>query len=371
MTAVEFQSVSKRYSPETPLAVANLNLLCREGELLALLGPSGCGKSSTLKMAAGLEDLTEGEILFGGRPVSALSAGRRNIAMVFEDYCLYPNLTIEENIAFPLSVRGVDKTERHRRVSDVLAMLGLHEIAGRKVTDLSGGAQQRVAIGRAMVRDPDLILFDEPLSHLDGDQRIHLRAEISRLQKTRGITSILVTHDQNEATAMADRIAIMKGGVLQQVDTPARLYARPANTFVANFIGEPPMNLFPGEIGDDAGRITIPMLGEDIVIGDERRRVFAARRHSGLTLGLRPEHLIVEAAGDGAERQANAVVTYREPRGDADSLVLRILRNSATMVAELAGPCTFRTGDKVRLRVPAAHTNLFDSDNGVNLEFDT
>ena len=290
--------------------------------------------------------------------------------MVFEDYCLYPNLTVAENIEFPLAVRSYGKHERRQRVGEILAILGLRDIAGRKVTDLSGGAQQRVAIGRAIIRDPDLILFDEPLSHLDGDQRIYLRAEISRLQKSRGVTSILVTHDQNEATAMADRIAIMKGGILQQVDTPARLYARPANVFVANFIGEPPMNLFSGEIAPAPGRIWIPMLATDIVISDERRRLLETRRTPNLTLGLRPEHLIVESAS--ADHAANALVTYREPRGDADLLVLNLLQDDQPpLIAELAGPTAFRAGDRVHLRILAANTNLFDAESGVNLELET
>jgi ABC-type sugar transport system ATPase subunit len=369
MATVEFQSVSKRYQPGTPMAVIDLNLVCQEGEMLALLGPSGCGKSSTLKMAAGLEELTEGEILFGGVPVSRLPAGQRNIAMVFEDYCLYPNLTIAENIDFPLSVRGYSKTVRKERVDEVLAMLGLTDMADRKVHDLSGGAQQRIAIGRAVVRDPALILFDEPLSHLDGEQKIHLRAEISRLQKSRGVTSILVTHDQTEATAMADRIAIMRGGVLQQVAPPSRLYERPANIFVANFIGEPPMNLFPASVSAVAGHIDVPILAATIAVGDERRRMLEARQTRDLVVGLRPEHLIVETVS--ADRSVNAIIRYREPRGDADSLVLEILNRSGdTLVAELPGPTLFRAGDGVHLRIPAERMHLFDADTEFNLELD-
>lgn len=369
MATVEFQAVSKRYQPQMPPAVINLNMICREGEMVALLGPSGCGKSSTLKMAAGLEDLTEGEILFGGRPVSRLSAGARNIAMVFEDYCLYPNLTIAENIDFPLSVRGYSHAARKERVGDVLAMLGLTDMADQKVRDLSGGAQQRIAIGRAVVRDPDLILFDEPLSHLDGDQKIHLRAEISRLQKSRGVTSILVTHDQTEATAMADRIAIMRAGVLQQVDAPSRLYERPANIFVGNFIGEPPMNLLSASLEGALGHITIPIVGVDVVVDDERRRMLEARRQPDLIVGIRPEHLIVESVS--AARPANARITYREPRGDADSLVLSALnRSDEVLVAELPGPTAFRAGDSVHVRIPPEKMHLFDKDTESNLELD-
>lgn len=369
MATVEFQSVSKQYQPGTPMAVVDLNLVCQEGEMLALLGPSGCGKSSTLKMAAGLEELTAGEILFGGVPVSRLSAGQRNIAMVFEDYCLYPNLTIAENIDFPLSVRGYSQTERKERVDGVLTMLGLTDMADRRVRDLSGGAQQRIAIGRAVVRDPALILFDEPLSHLDGEQKIHLRAEISRLQKSRGVTSILVTHDQTEATAMADRIAIMRGGILQQVATPSRLYERPANIFVANFIGEPPMNQFPATVSGKEGHVEIPILGVEIAVGDDRRRMLEARQSRDLVVGIRPEHLVVEAVS--ASRPLNAIVAYREPRGDADSLVLDVLdRPGETLVAELPGPTPYRKGEGVHLSIPADRMHLFDTETELNLEMD-
>ena len=370
MATVEFRDVSKRYSPGQPPAVDELNLTCGEGEMLALLGPSGCGKSTTLKMAAGLEELTTGEIFFSDKPISGLSSAKRNIAMVFEDYCLYPNLTIEENIGFPLSVRGEDKASRNRRVAEVLTMLGLEDMAGSKVQDLSGGAQQRIAIGRALIRNPDLILFDEPLSHLDGDQKVHLRAEISRLQRSRGFTSILVTHDQTEATAMADRIAIMRGGKLEQVAPPSRLYERPANVFVANFIGEPPMNLLAATFSSSDGALSVAIPGIEIVVDERRRRMLEARRSRDLFVGLRPEHFGIEAAS--AAKLANAVVAYAEPRGDTDSLFLEVLGGAGqTLVAELAGPTPFRRGDRLHVTIPAARVHLFDRDTEVNLELDS
>jgi len=204
--------VWKHYGDVT--AVQNLNLACAEGEMLALLGPSGCGKSSTVKMAAGIEDVSAGEIFFGDRPVSRLAPAARNIALVFEDYALYPHMTVRENISFPLAIRRLPSAEIEARVDKVLDLLALHPFADRDVRMLSGGAQQRTSIGRALVRDPQLILFDEPLSHLDGDQKVHLRTEIKRLQKLSAVTSILVTHDQTEATAMSDRIAVMNHGML-------------------------------------------------------------------------------------------------------------------------------------------------------------
>jgi ABC-type sugar transport system ATPase subunit len=370
MATVEFREVSKRYDPRQPPAVEELNLTCAEGEMLALLGPSGCGKTSTLKMAAGLEELTTGEIFFGGKPVSGLSSAKRNVAMVFEDYCLYPNLTVEENVGFPLSVRGYDKASCKQRVGEVLTMLGLKEMAGSKVHDLSGGAQQRIAIGRALIRNPDLILFDEPLSHLDGDHKVHLRAEISRLQRSRGVTSILVTHDQTEATAMADRIAIMRDGKLQQVASPSRLYERPANVFVANFIGEPPMNLLPATYSSSRGVLSVGIPGVEIFIEERRQRALEAHRSPDIIAGLRPEHLDVETAS--VTKPANAVVAYLEPRGDTDSLFLEVLGGAGqTLVAELAGPTPFRRGDGLRVNIPAARVHLFDRETEGNLELNS
>lgn len=365
MAVVEFQEVNKRYADGQALAVDSLNLRCNEGEMLALLGPSGCGKSSTLKMAAGLEDLTSGEILFGGRPISALPPSQRNIAMVFEDYCLYPNLSVEDNIGFPLTVQRVAAAELSRRVDEITTMLGLETIRKQPVRGLSGGAQQRVSIGRALIREPNLVLFDEPLSHLDGDQRVHLRSEISRLQKSRGLTSILVTHDQNEATAMADRIAIMQGGKLQQVATPRELYLRPANIFVANFIGEPPMNLLAGDIGN-GGTIDIGIPGLRMALTPERRQALESRKPGTLVVGIRPEHVAVIPAASG---NANVRVSYREPRGDVDVLTLVIDGpKPLELVAEIDGPSHYRVNDHLRIEILAAHIHLFDRESEANLE---
>src|SRR5919206_372996 len=238
MASIRLESVSKRYGPV--VAVEDLTLACADGELLALLGPSGCGKTSTLKMIAGIEDVSAGAIYFGERAVTSLDAAERNVAMVFEDYALYPHLTVAQNVAFPLEIRGRAPEAIARAVDDVLALLGLGGVRDVGVRQLSGGAQQRVAIGRALVREPAVILFDEPLSHLDGGHKTQLRAEIKRLQRDSGVTGVLVTHDQTEAMAMADRVAVMHEGVLQQTAAPRELYDHPANLFVAQFIGEPP-----------------------------------------------------------------------------------------------------------------------------------
>lgn len=359
MATIEFRSVSKSYG--TFEAVSDLNLSCAEGEMLALLGPSGCGKSTTLKMAAGIESISDGEIYFGDRPVSRLSPGKRNIAMVFEDYGLYPHLSIRENIAFPLRARGTHDAAGQKRIGEVLALLGLEAQAENPVRGMSGGAMQRVAIGRALVRDPNMILFDEPLSHLDADQKIQLRTEIKRLQKLRGITSILVTHDQTEAIAMADRIAVMNHGVLQQVGQPQDLYERPVNLFVARFIGEPPLNLLP--VREHTGD-AVNGAGWQVGLGGRALPAGA----SSLIMGIRPEHISLAPATPGV---GTAEISYREPRGDVDVLTMRFHAEAGDgdiLVAEIPGPSGFRAGDCVRPLIPTGSVLIFDAESGLNLE---
>ena len=363
LASIRFDGVWKRYGSTT--AVENLNLACPEGEMLALLGPSGCGKSSTIKMAAGVEDVSAGEILFGDRPVSSLGPKTRNVAMVFEDYALYPHMSVRENVTFPLTVRGVPAAEVKTRADEVLDLLGLHQIADRGVSTLSGGAQQRIAIGRALIRDPDLILFDEPLSHLDADMKVHLRSEIKRLQKLTAVTSILVTHDQTEATAMADRIAVMRGGLLQQVGTPHELYAHPANMFVARFIGEPPMNLLP--LREEGGRLVVADSGWPLPLDARLARLAErARVDEDLVAGVRPEHVTIRpSSADGFP----AVIQYREPRGDVD-VIMAAPRGcrGAVVAAEVPGPSRYRAEDLVSVTFSVRHIYLFAGAGGLNLD---
>lgn len=365
MASLHLDRVWKRYGDVA--AVQALSLSCEQGRMLAVLGPSGCGKSSTLKMIAGIETVSEGSIRFDDTDVSTLDPASRNVAMVFEDYSLYPHLSVQDNVAFPLELRGVEPGTRRKRVDEALDLLGLQGLRDTNVRSLSGGAQQRVAIGRALVRDPALVLFDEPLSHLDADQKAQLRTEIKRLQQSAGLTSVLVTHDQTEAMSMADRIAVMNLGVLQQVDTPERLYAAPANLFVAGFIGEPAMNLVPVTLRGEGDRIVLSLstsaAGQVLAIGGplaaDLRERFSGRP---MFLGIRPEHVQVRAAAIGG---AAGRITAREPRGDTD--VLAIEMPGWKLSAEVPGPSAWREEDAVAVTLPEPWLHFFDAESGINV----
>ena len=365
MAHLRIEHVWKRYGAVE--AVRDLTLTCGDGMLLALLGPSGCGKTSTLKMLAGIEDLSAGEIYFDDRPVGGLDAAARNVAMVFEDYALYPHLTVAENIAFPLEIRGWQRVRIDRAVDDVIALLGLDSLRDTGVRALGGGAQQRVGIGRALVRQPAVLLFDEPLSHLDGAQKSGLRAEIKRLQKEAGVTSVLVTHDQTEAMAMADRVAVMDHGVLQQLGSPDDLYERPANLFVAQFIGEPPMNLLPGRLERRGDGLVLYGVSGELALPAAVTAELADRTRTDVVVGVRSEHLrLADAAGPGAGLPG--AVFFREPRGDSD-VVLVDVGGAATarLAVEVEPAAPWRAGDRVRVGVADVPLHLFDGTEGVRL----
>jgi multiple sugar transport system ATP-binding protein len=377
MATIRFDRVWKRYGPVE--AVRDLNLTCEDGEMLALLGPSGCGKTSTLKMIAGIEEVSAGEIFFDERPVGRLAPAERNVAMVFEDYALYPHLSVFENIAFPLKIRRLPRAELQRRVASAVELLGLESLRDASVRRLSGGAQQRVSIGRALVRDPELILFDEPLSHLDGDQKIQLRAEIKRLQQTTGLTAILVTHDQTEAIAMSDRVAVMNEGVLQQCDAPQQLYDHPQNLFVADFIGEPPMNLIAVTLRETDGTTFAEGGGWRMALdGDAAgplRRIATSDR---VILGFRPEHVAPidrSACDEPADSLAGRVV-WTEMRGDSHIVTLAPIETGADgpatcgaqqVTIEVPGAAPPEIGAPIAIRVRHDLLNLFDANTGINL----
>jgi multiple sugar transport system ATP-binding protein len=294
MAEIQFNHVTKVYGGETP-AVRDLNLEVGEGEFVVLVGPSGCGKTTALRMVAGLEEITDGEIRIGDRVVNDLAPRDRDIAMVFQNYALYPHKTVYENLAFGLRMRKVPKDEQRRRVEEIAQKLGLADMLGRRPGQLSGGQRQRVAMGRAIVREPKAFLMDEPLSNLDAKLRVQMRAEIARIQKALEVTTLYVTHDQVEAMTMGDRVAVMRDGVLQQVDTPQRLYDAPVNLFVASFVGSPPMNLFEATVSGDGAQL---VFGETrLDLGGASLRDYNGRR---IVVGIRPEEVREASGWDGA-----------------------------------------------------------------------
>ena len=287
MAAIEFENLTKRYD-DGHEAVRELSLQIADGEFVILVGPSGCGKSTALRMVAGLEEITDGELRIGGNVVNETAPKDRDIAMVFQTYALYPHMTVRQNMAFSLKLAKVDRAEIARRVEDAARILDLDAHLDRRPANLSGGQRQRVAMGRAIVREPAAFLMDEPLSNLDAKLRVQMRVEVARIQQRLGTTTIYVTHDQTEAMTLGDRVAVMSKGVLQQVDAPGVLYRDPANLFVASFIGSPAMNFFEAELLGD--RVRTP-LGE-LPLTDERRRRVEDAGPSGrdAIVGIRPEH---------------------------------------------------------------------------------
>src|ERR671938_172819 len=263
MAEIEFDDVVKRY-PDGFEAVKHMDLQIRDAEFMILVGPSGCGKSTALRMIAGLEDISEGDLKIGGEVVNDLAPKDRDIAMVFQNYALYPHMTVRENMGFALKLRKAPEDEIRRRVDEAARVLELEQHLERKPANLSGGQRQRVAMGRAIVREPKAFLMDEPLSNLDAKLRVQMRAEIARIQQTLRVTTLYVTHDQIEAMTMGDRVAVMRDGILQQVDAPQRLYDAPANLFVASFVGSPPMNLYEADLRRDGTSLTL-RLGDSTI----------------------------------------------------------------------------------------------------------
>ena len=293
MATVSFRDTTRVYPGSDRAAVDKLNLEIADGEFMVLVGPSGCGKSTSLRMLAGLEEVNAGGIFIGDREVTDLPPKDRDIAMVFQNYALYPHMTVADNMGFALKMQNVPKEEREKRVLEAAKLLGLEDFLSRKPKALSGGQRQRVAMGRAIVRQPQVFLMDEPLSNLDAKLRVSTRTQIAALQSRLGVTTVYVTHDQIEAMTMGDRVAVMKDGILQQVDSPLALYDRPDNLFVAGFIGSPAMNLLSGKIVEGGVQIG------DYVVPVAREILAKASGESDLTLGIRPETFIPAEGNDG------------------------------------------------------------------------
>jgi multiple sugar transport system ATP-binding protein len=300
VATLSLQQVTKVF-PNGVEAVRGLELEVDEGEFLVLVGPSGCGKTTALRMVAGLEEVTSGTIRLDGKVVNDLSAKERDVAMVFQNYALYPHLNVLQNIAFSLRVRGVSKHERERKAREAADVLGLTEVVLRKPRQLSGGQRQRVAMGRALVREPSVFLMDEPLSNLDANLRVQMRSEVLRVQRRLGVATLYVTHDQTEAMTMGDRVALLRDGTLQQLAAPQELYENPANLFVATFIGSPPMNLYEGEISGPAARLVLSLGSQRLALPVDlghRRPGLVSGEGRKLVVGIRPEHLTVVEGGD-------------------------------------------------------------------------
>jgi multiple sugar transport system ATP-binding protein len=287
MASVTFSQATRIHPGADQPSVDGLDLEIEDGEFVVLVGPSGCGKSTSLRMVAGLDEVNAGQILLAGNDITGLAPKRRDIAMVFQNYALYPHMTVADNMAYALKIGGVGKSDRMRKVAEVAKLLDLEPYLDRKPKALSGGQRQRVAMGRAIVREPQAFLMDEPLSNLDAKLRVQTRAQIAALQRRLGTTTLYVTHDQTEALTMGDRIAVLKGGVLQQFDTPRALYDSPANTFVASFIGSPQMNLFEARITDGGATVA----GHHLAVGRTALDAAARAGDTDVTVGIRPEDL--------------------------------------------------------------------------------
>jgi multiple sugar transport system ATP-binding protein len=354
MAEVRYVQATRVYPGTVGPAVDSLDLEIRDGEFVVLVGPSGSGKTTALRMLAGLEEVDAGAIFIGDRDVTDVTPKDRDVAMVFQNYALYPYLTVAANIAFPLRIARVPKRERERRVQEVATMLGLVEYLERKPGQLSGGQRQRVAMGRAIIREPSVFLMDEPLSNLDAKLRVQMRADIAALQARLGATTVYVTHDQSEAMTLGHRVAVLREARLQQFDTPRALYTRPANTFVAEFIGSPSMNLFRLPI--EHGALAFGGIG--ITVPESARN-----GHPELIVGLRPESLALASDGCGA------VVEVVEEIG-ADTHVFcaaQIAGEETKLVARVPTSIAPRQGERVHLRPSGGDVHFFDPASGVRL----
>jgi multiple sugar transport system ATP-binding protein len=386
MAAIEMKNIVKQYGDGFP-AVNDVSIDVEDGEFMILVGPSGCGKSTLLRMIVGLEDITSGDMVIGGKKVNDLAPRDRNLAMVFQNYALYPHLTVYENIAFPLRLAGASNEEVDKKVRDASKTLELDEHLERKPGNLSGGQRQRVAMGRAIVRDAEAFLFDEPLSNLDAKLRGQMRTEIARLQRRLGITTVYVTHDQTEAMTLGDRVAVLKRGVLQQLATPRELYTNPVNLFVAGFIGSPPMNFVPATV--EGTSVKMPM-GTVSIPEDKAKK---AQGKGLLIAGIRPEHFEDAAVMDSSKgtgstfrskvdvvewlgNQAFAYIPFEAPAEVQDQLLQleRDLDGEALrtqLVISLDGASRVKEGDEAEIWVDSSKIHLFDPTTGENLTVDT
>ena len=367
---VEEKSYKLKVTDEGVVAVDDFNLDIADKEFIVLVGPSGCGKSTTLRMVAGLEEITRGELYIDDRLVNDVAPKDRDIAMVFQNYALYPHMTVRQNLEFPLKLRKVPKAEMDQRVNDAAEVLGIIQYLDRKPKALSGGQRQRVAIGRAIVREPKVLLMDEPLSNLDAKLRNQMRAEIIKLRQRINTTFIYVTHDQTEAMTLGDRIVIMKDGEVQQIGTPQEVFNAPINTFVAGFIGMPRMNMFGGELLKENGKYYVDAMGAKILLSEDKQARLAANKIEPrpVTVGTRPEHISLDHV-DGA--MLEGVVEVSEMMGSSVHLHLNAYGRDCIIIVPTLDleNATFDIGSKVEFTLAPNAIHLFDPENGKNLEY--
>jgi multiple sugar transport system ATP-binding protein len=392
MAEIQFKEITKRY-PDGFEAVKHMDLEIGDGEFMILVGPSGCGKSTALRMIAGLEDITEGDLVIGGERVNDLAPRDRDIAMVFQNYALYPHMTVRDNMGFALKLAKAPKDEIDRKVTEAAKILDLEQHLDRKPANLSGGQRQRVAMGRAIVRDPKAFLMDEPLSNLDAKLRVQMRTEVARIQRTLGTTMVYVTHDQTEAMTLGDRVAVMRAGIIQQVDTPANLYEDPHNLFVAGFIGSPSMNFLPGRLEGDLVRLPF---GQAALPDGLRSKLQRAPGQGArdVIVGVRPEHFedaavekeahpdrmkfrtkvdVVESMGSelyvyfdveaGGDTQQHAELAELAADAGMEDLP-RHGDGAQQVVARLSAESKASPGGEVELSVDTSQIKLFEADSG-------
>jgi multiple sugar transport system ATP-binding protein len=393
MAEIQFKEITKRY-PDGFEAVKSIDLDIGDGEFMILVGPSGCGKSTALRMIAGLEDITEGDLIIGGERVNDLAPRDRDIAMVFQNYALYPHMTVRENMGFALKLAKTDKAEIDQKVTEAARILDLEQHLERKPANLSGGQRQRVAMGRAIVRDPKAFLMDEPLSNLDAKLRVQMRTEVARIQKQLGTTMVYVTHDQTEAMTLGDRVAVMRAGLIQQVDTPANLYEDPQNLFVAGFIGSPSMNFLPGRLEGDivktpVGDLTLPQQllsrlqrepgkgAHDVIVG-ARPEHFEDARVEGEghpdRMRFRTKVDVVESMGSELyvyfDVEAQEVHTADLDELAADAGMEDLPRHgdgAQQVVARLSAESEAKPGGEIELSLETSQLKLFSADDGRSL----
>ena len=357
MAQVVLKDLNKKF--DEVHAVKDVNLTIRDKEFMVFVGPSGCGKTTTLRMVAGLEEITSGEISIGDRIVNDLPPKDRDIAMVFQNYALYPHMSVYDNMAFGLKMRKFPKPEIAKRVGEAAEILGIHELLKRKPRQLSGGQRQRVAVGRAIVRHPQVFLFDEPLSNLDAKLRVQMRVELKRLHERLETTAIYVTHDQVEAMTLGSRVVVMKDGYVQQVGEPMEIYSRPQNRFVAGFIGSPAMNFIPTVLSEQGGAIYAEATGLKVKVPAERAARLGAYKGQTVTLGIRPEDLRVTSSSDNGDQSFDAIVDVVEPLGA--EILLDVTVAGQSVVARVEPSIKARPHDKIRMAFVPERTHFFDT----------